>query len=112
MLNAGANQTLSVIFTPTDATDYASVTSSVSITVSRATVNYTIGSASQTYGSPVNLATALGTTIPTGINGQTLNIAYSSSSGDTATANVGSYPITGTVLQRQRLVIQLHSHVD
>ena len=37
VLNAGANQTLSVTFTPTDTTDYASVTYSVPITVSQAT---------------------------------------------------------------------------
>ncbi|HEX7447453.1 MAG TPA: hypothetical protein VF306_07900, partial [Pirellulales bacterium] len=46
--------------------------------------------------SPADLAKDLGTTIATGVNGETLGITYASS-GDTATANVGSYAITGTL---------------
>ena len=65
------------------------------LTVDPAVVNYTIGIDSQTYGSPANLATDLGTTIA-GVNGETLGITYSST-GDTATANVGTYAITGVV---------------
>ena len=65
------------------------------LTVDQAVVNYTIGIDSQTYGSPANLATDLGTTI-TGVNGETLGITYSST-GDTATANVGTYALTGVV---------------
>ena len=65
------------------------------LTVNQAVVNYTIGIDSQTYGSPANLATDLGTTIA-GVNGETLGITYSST-GDTATANVGTYAITGVV---------------
>jgi MBG domain/Bacterial Ig-like domain (group 3)/Putative Ig domain/NHL repeat len=44
VLSAGANQTLSVTFTPTDTTDYASVTQSVQITVSKASVTATVTS--------------------------------------------------------------------
>jgi hypothetical protein len=36
VLNAGANQTLSVVFTPTDTTDYTDATDSVQITVQKA----------------------------------------------------------------------------
>ena len=66
------------------------------LTVNKATVSRTIGNDSQTYGNPVNLATGLGTSIPTGVNGETLDITYSST-GDTATASVGGYNITGVV---------------
>ena len=64
--------------------------------ITPAQLSYTIGNASQTYGTPVNLATALGSTIATGVNGETLGISYMST-GNTATANVGGYAITGTV---------------
>ncbi len=57
--------------------------------------SYTIANDSQTYGSPADLANDLGTTIA-GVNGETLGITYSST-GDTATAHVGSYDITGVV---------------
>ncbi|HVS34340.1 MAG TPA: matrixin family metalloprotease, partial [Gemmataceae bacterium] len=43
-----------------------------------------------------NLAHDLGATINTGVNGEKLAITYSSP-GDTASAAVGSYPITGTL---------------
>jgi hypothetical protein len=58
--------------------------------------SYTIGNDSQYYGHPANLAQDLGTTIPTGVNGQNLDISYSSL-GDTASAPVGTYDIDGTV---------------
>ena len=64
------------------------------LTVNKATVNYTIGNDSQTYGTR-QLTTDLRRLIA-GVNGQTLDIAYSST-GDTATADVGSYAITGVV---------------
>ena len=75
--------------------DFDVVYGTGTLTVDPAVVNYTIGTDSQTYGSPANLATDLGTTIA-GVNGETLGITYSST-GDTATANVGTYAITGVV---------------
>ncbi len=54
-----------------------------------------IGNDSQTYGTPVDLATDLGPTIA-GVNGETLGITYTSD-GDTATANAGTYDINGTL---------------
>jgi hypothetical protein len=65
--------------------------------------SYTIGNDSQTYGTPANLAADLPATIVTGINGQNLAISYSST-GDTATAHVGSYAITGTLSNGTGLV--------
>ena len=73
-----------------------SVSSATTQTVNPAAISLTIGNDSQTYGTPANFATDLGTTINTGVNGETLGITYSST-GDTATANVGTYAITGVV---------------
>jgi hypothetical protein len=67
------------------------------LTVNQAPISYTIGSDSQTYGSPANLAADLPGSFATGINGETLSIGNYFSSGDTATAKVGHYDITGTV---------------
>jgi hypothetical protein len=53
-----------------------------------------IGNDSHVYGTTANFATDLGTTISTGVNKETLGISYSST-GNTTTALVGSYPITG-----------------
>jgi hypothetical protein len=57
---------------------------------------FTIGNDHQTAGSPADLAHDLGTTVNTGVNGENLAITYGSS-GDTASAGVGTYPITGTL---------------
>jgi hypothetical protein len=45
------------------------------LTVSPYAIRYQIGSDSQTYGSPANLGADLGSTIPTGVNGETLVIS-------------------------------------
>jgi uncharacterized repeat protein (TIGR03803 family) len=66
------------------------------LTVNPYAFTYTIPPVSQTYGTPANFATALGTTIDTGVNGENLNIVYSST-GDTDAADVATYPITGTL---------------
>jgi hypothetical protein len=76
--------------------DYNVTLTSGTLTVNPYAFSCTIGNDSQTYGSPANLAHDLGTTISTGVNGETLAIGYSSA-GDTATAAVGAYPITGTL---------------
>ncbi|HJT31415.1 MAG TPA: hypothetical protein VJ783_05145, partial [Pirellulales bacterium] len=67
-----------------------------SFSITPAKVTYTIGNDSQTYGSPADLTNDLGTTINTGVNGETLDVTYASA-GDSATANVGGYAITGTL---------------
>jgi hypothetical protein len=64
--------------------------------IGKASVTYTIGNDSQTYGTPANLAHDLPATIATGVNGETFSISYAST-GDSATAHVGSYPITGAL---------------
>ena len=76
--------------------DYASASNSVSFTISPAPLTVSIGSDSQTYGTPANLTnlTNLPASISTGVNNETLAVAYSSV-GDTTTAGVGTYAITG-----------------
>jgi hypothetical protein len=69
------------------------LSSAVALTINKANLSYTIGNQSQTYGTPAVLANP---TISTGVNGQTL-VINESSLGDTATAHVGSYAITGTL---------------
>ena len=64
------------------------------LTVNKYAFSYTITNDRQTYGSAANLATDLGTTINTGVNGEDLAIAYSST-GDTTAAHVNTYAITG-----------------
>ena len=64
------------------------------LTVTKYAFTCTIGNVAQIYGSPANLAADLPATIATGVNGQNLAITYSSA-GDTATAPVGAYAITG-----------------
>jgi len=78
------------------ASDYAVTMTSGTLTVNKKAFSYTIANDSQTYGSPANLATDLGATINTGVNGENLAIAHSST-GDTATAHVNTYAITGAL---------------
>ncbi len=78
------------------ASDYSVTLASGTLTVSPYAFTYQIANAAQTYGTAANLASELGTTIATGVNGQNLDIAYSST-GDTASAAVGNYPVTGTL---------------
>jgi hypothetical protein len=84
VLNAGANQTLSVTFTPSDTTDFTTATGSVSLTVNKATptVNWN-APAAITYG------TALGST--------QLN-ATASYSGLMVAGTFAYTPASGTVL--------------
>src|SRR5262249_15060511 len=64
------------------------------LTVNPYAFTYQIGNEGHTYGSPANLAVDLPATVSTGVNGENLAIRYGST-GDTATAHVGSYAITG-----------------
>jgi hypothetical protein len=77
-------------------TDYTAASATAGFSITPYAFAYTIGNDSQTYGTAANLAGDLGTTIPTGIGSQTLDIAYSST-GDTNTAAPGNYPITGVL---------------
>jgi hypothetical protein len=68
ILHAGAGQTLSVNFTPTDRTDYAPVTATATISVTRATPALTVSAPRGTYdGTPFPAAVAIASGIP-GLN--------------------------------------------
>jgi hypothetical protein len=79
-------------------TNYLDESGTAAIDINKASISYTIANAAHVYGSTVNFATAFGfgSTINTGVNGENLAIAYDSI-GNTVTANVGSYAITGVV---------------
>jgi hypothetical protein len=85
VLNAGT-QTLSVAFTPTDATDYTSASASVSLTVNAEPVTFTVSPSSFTYN-----GSAQGPVITPSVSGAT----YSTSGTATATS-AGSYSVTAT----------------
>ncbi len=73
--------------------NYQVTVNSGMLTVNQAPLTLAVGKASQTYGQAVNLAAALGSTVATGANGESLAVTYMST-GDLATASVGSYSIT------------------
>ncbi len=93
---------------PTDAGDYEASASfagdtnhpgssgSADFTINKASFTYTIANDGQTYGNPADLSHDLGATLSTGVNGENLNISYSSA-GDTAVASPGIYPLTGVL---------------
>lgn len=97
LLNAGANQNLSVDFVPTDAVNYNSVLgTTVQITVNKATLTATAENKSRVYGA----ADPAFTIVYSGfVNSETSAVIDSPpTAGTTATAlsDVGSYPITLT----------------
>jgi hypothetical protein len=93
VLGAGS-QTLSVTFTPSDTTNYTTVTATVNITVSKAALTVTANNASRVYG----VANPSFTPIYSGfVNGDTsaaLTGSPSLTTTATAASPVGSYPIT------------------
>ena len=76
--------------------DYAVTLETAAGTITSAALSYTIGNDSHPEGSTDDLVNDLGSTIDTGINGENLNIAYSSD-GNTVAAVVNTYDITGVV---------------
>ncbi len=96
VLGAGS-QTLSVTFTPTDTTDYAPVTTTVSLTVNEATLTVRANNASRAY----DTANPTFTDSITGfVNGDTQSVvsgAASLTTTATLTSTVGSYPITAAI---------------
>ena len=85
-----ARYAASVTFTPTDTTDYNTVTGSVNVAVAKATASVTLGSLSQNYdGSPKAVTTA---TTPSGL---AVEVTYNSSSTPPTTA--GSYAVVATI---------------
>lgn len=91
VLNVGA-QSLSVVFTPTDLSNYNPVTKTVTITVTGASATLTLSNLSQVYnGTPRSVIV---TTSPAGLAGVT--ILYNGSS--VAPTNAGSYAVSVTLV--------------
>ena len=71
------------------------VVEATGFTIGKAPLPVSAGNDSQSEGAPANLGQDLGTIIATGVNGENLTVAYSST-GDTAMAEEGTYLITAT----------------
>ena len=93
VLSAGANETLSVTFTPTDTTDYGPVTATAMINVNRATLLITANSATRVYGqqNPAFTVTYAGLTngdLPSSLGG---SLHFSTAA--TASSPVNTYSV-------------------
>jgi len=90
VLGVGTNS-LSVVFTPTDTTDYTSVTNTVNLVVSPAQLTCTANNRTKPYGQTVTFA---GTEFTTSglVNGDTVTNAMLTSSGAVATATAAGSP--------------------
>ena len=91
-------QTLNVIFTPTDSTDYTGSTGSVSLTVNQANAPIVLGSLNPIYDGTAKSATA--TTTPSG-----LPVTFTYGGSATPPTAVGAYTVVAGRQHRQ-----LHRH--
>ena len=90
---ASGAQTLTVIFSPTDTTAYATAAASVSLTVNKATATLTLSALTQTYDGTAKTAVA-----PTTPAGLAVTIGYTQGgTAVTAPTNAGNYNATATV---------------
>jgi hypothetical protein len=98
----GGSQTLSVTFTPTNATDYAVVTKSVAITVNKSASTITVVSSASS--APYATALTLTATVSSGSSGATVTFLN-------GTATLGTATISGTTasLAVSSLVVGSHS---
>ena len=98
LLNPGANQTLSVTFTPADPSSFSAATATVSINVDLAPLVVTVGSASKVYGAanPAFVVSDQGFVL-----GQTASVLGGSltfSTAATAASGVGGYAVSASGL--------------
>ena len=101
--HAGADQTEAVIFTPTDATDYTTATTSVIVNVSQATPDVSVNPVNITYGTALNDNQLSGTATWV-VNGETVNVAGTFIY---APIDLIAVAILGIVLNPLKLIIQL-----
>ncbi|MBX2916007.1 MAG: gliding motility-associated C-terminal domain-containing protein [Cyclobacteriaceae bacterium] len=95
VLSVGTNQVLSVNFTPTDATNYNSVTgTTVLITVNKATLTATANNQTRTYGAANPTLTINYTGFVNGDNASVLDEVPAIGTSATSASAVGTYPIT------------------
>lgn len=90
VLEPGADQTLSVTFTPTDTAHYLPATRTVKLTVNKADATITLGNLAATYDGTAKAVTA--TTTPAGL---VVDITYGGVG--TAPIDAGSYPVVATI---------------
>lgn len=90
VLGAGANQTLSAVFTPTDTLDYTSARISTTLTVEPAPATITLGNLSQTYDGQPRAVSAV--TSPAG-----LPVAVTYGGSAVAPVNAGDYLVVAIV---------------
>lgn len=93
VLGAGS-QTLSVTFTPADATDYITVTATVRVQVNRATLKITANNATKVFNTPNPRLTWTASGFVNGEGIGVLNTSPTCTTTATTTSPVGSYPIT------------------
>jgi len=76
--------------------NYHDASGTATLTITKANVSINIGNATKVFGQTINLAAVLGTTVNSGVNGETFNISYSSA-GVAPAALMGGYAITGAL---------------
>ena len=93
VLSAGANETLSVTFTPTDTTDYGPVTATAMINVDRATLLITANSATRVYGQQNPAFTVTYAGLTNGDSPSSLGGSLHFSTAATASSPVNTYSV-------------------
>ncbi|PZR39140.1 MAG: hypothetical protein DI538_07605 [Azospira oryzae] len=96
LLSAGANQSLNVLFTPTNAGNYNSATGAISIDVNKAPLSVKANNDSRTYGAS---NPALTTSITGFVNGETQTVIDTppvATTTATVLSPVGNYPLTAS----------------
>ena len=96
VLNAGANQTLSVTFTPSDTASYVPVSKTVSLTVTKAPLVITAADKTMVYGDSPPAQTASYSGFVNGENESVLAPPVSLTVSTTSTSDVGTYDITAS----------------
>ena len=77
-------------------TNYNDQSGTAAIVIAKADLTINVSNLTKTFGQTINLATVLGTTMNTGINGETLTLSHSCG-GTSASALVGNYAINCAV---------------
>lgn len=93
LLNAGSNQTLTVVFTPDDTTDYLPVTNTVSINVQQAPLTITAQDSTMAYGQDLPSFTVTYSGFVPGEDTNNLTSLATATTSATSTSDVGSYSI-------------------
>ncbi len=97
VLTAGQGQVLTVTFTPTDSTDYSTVSASTTIDVAKAHLTVTANNADMGHGDPVPTLTASISGFVNGDTSQAVSGSAALSTTATSTSAAGTYPITASI---------------